>query len=298
MKNILTRKNLCVLGSLMILLGIFFAYYTYDLKNSTFNYPVAVAMATTEAGLWLTCVAAASLAFSAISWYLPAGVIGIGALVLSLLNLVSTLQNNVAVAGKSISAGIVRAFGPGFWIFFAGSVILTVFAFSGLAQAVRKKKEGASPRPQFRNILCRKNLCVLSGLLIAFGFFLPVLVLGRKTRIYVGFTPEQFQLGFLAIVFGLGAVLFSAVEKFIPALAAGIASSGLCLYDYFFGFVLPTSGQVISVPDLIGKSTNLTSDIGLYVLPAASIALIVFSVWGFIEKRKRLQALLAERLIP
>lgn len=297
MKNNLIRKNLCVLGSLMILLGIFMPYYTYNTVRAT-SVPAAATMAMTGSGPCLAGVAAAALAFSAVAWYFPAGVIGIASLVLSLLNLIDTLQNNAAVAGKGLMVGAVRGFGPGFWILLAGSVMLLFFAFSGLVRAIRKRKAGASPRPQFKNILCRKNLCVLSGLLIAFSFFLPFLIIGSSWQIYGGYSLDQFRLGFLVIVFGLAAVIFSAFEKFIPAFAAGIASAFLFLFDFFGGGNLLISVSSVSIPMILEKTSNTYCGSGCYVLPAASVALVIFSVWGFIERRKRLRALLAERLIP
>ena len=290
MKNIFTRKNLCVLGSIMILLGVFmpFAIHTAPLPG---NMVAASTVFTRTLGPWLAGVSAAALVFSALAWYIPAIGMGIASLVMFLQTFIGRLITNAEIAAsKTPLLGIVESFAAGFWFILAGSVILTVFSIAGLIETNRKKKEGALPGIQLKSILCRKNLCVLSGLVITFSFFLPFLVFGQ-IRMYSGYALHQFRLGFLFIIFGLAAVICSAFEKYIPALSAGVASAALFLYDFFCGLRL-------SVPAVLEKTQYMYCGLGCFTLPIAAAALIVFSVWGIIEKKKKLQASVEEELIP
>ena len=87
--------------------------------------------------------------------------------------------------------------------------------------------------------------------------------------------------GIAALVIAAGALLFSALKKYLPAAFLGMAAFGLFFIEN--NSLTTTLGKEV---DALAR-TMISNDLGYYGLLAGSVALVVFAVIGLAGKAGR-----------
>ncbi len=129
--------------------------------------------------------------------------------------------------------------------------------------------------------MSKKNLCVISSLVIGISAFLPYLTVS-----FFGSTLSKSLLdggdGYVVIVIAAIALICSFAKKYIPAVIMGVASIGLFfLENHNVASNLNTGDSMSSA---IAKSM-IQNSAGYYCLLIGSIALILFGVLAYKEKK-------------
>lgn len=128
--------------------------------------------------------------------------------------------------------------------------------------------------------MSKKNLCIISSLVIGISALLPYLSLTL-----LGASLSKSLLdggdGYFVIAIAVVALFCSLKEKYIPAIIMGAASLGLFfLENNNVASNLKTGNSMSSA---IARSM-IQNSAGYYCLLAGSIALIVFGILAFREK--------------
>ena len=129
--------------------------------------------------------------------------------------------------------------------------------------------------------MSKKNLCVISSLVVGISAFLPYLSVSlfgsslSKSLIDGGD-------GYIVIIIAAIALISSFSEKYIPTFIMGIASLGLFFLEN--NHVASNLNTVDSRTSAIAKSM-LQNSAGYYCLLIGSIALIIFGVLAYKEKK-------------
>ena len=120
-----SRRALCVLFSLLIIVSVFLPFYT----ASVLGVSASAALTDGSEGMFLIALGAVGLIASAFEKYLIASMAGI----FSFAIFVMQIRNPVTELGelKRFAGGLIHS-GAGYYLLLVGSLLLTVFAAAGL----------------------------------------------------------------------------------------------------------------------------------------------------------------------
>lgn len=129
--------------------------------------------------------------------------------------------------------------------------------------------------------MSKKNLCVISSLVVGISAFLPYLSVS-----FLGSSLSKSLLdggdGYIVIILAVIALICSFAEKYIPAVIMGVASLGLFFLEN--SNVASNLNTGDSMSSAIAKSM-IQNSAGYYCLLIGSVALILFGILAYKEKR-------------
>ena len=129
------------------------------------------------------------------------------------------------------------------------------------------------------NNLNKKYICIGASVLIAISAFLPYLTVSA-----FGYSASASLTngadGYILLAIAAVGLIFSALEKYIPAIVAGIAS--LVLFFIENGHV----AKSLSGANSLARS-YLHNGIGFYTLLIGSLVLIVFGFLAWNDRKKQ-----------
>lgn len=129
--------------------------------------------------------------------------------------------------------------------------------------------------------MSKKNLCIISSLVIGLSAFLPYFSISL-----FGASLSKSLLdggdGYFVIAIAVIALICSFIEKYIPAVIMGVASLGLFFLENNSVSSALNTGD--STSSAIAKSM-IQNSAGYYCLLIGSIALIIFGILAYSEKK-------------
>ena len=133
--------------------------------------------------------------------------------------------------------------------------------------------------------MSKKNLCVISSLVVGISAFLPYLSVS-----FFGSSLSKSLLdggdGYIVIIIAAIALICSFAEKYIPAVIMGVASLGLFFLEN--SNVASNLNTGDSMSSALAKSM-IQNSAGYYCLLIGSVALILFGVLANKDKKAEQQ---------
>ncbi len=135
--------------------------------------------------------------------------------------------------------------------------------------------------------MTKKNLCIIASLVIGLSAFLPYLSVS-----FFGASMSKSLLdggdGYIVIAIAVIALICCFTEKYIPAVIMGLASLGLFFVENNNITTSLNSSTTDKTSAALVKSM-IQNGAGYYCLLIGSVALILFAILAYKEKREALE---------